>query len=106
MTKKGKTIDSLRGNWSRIIFLKILNYYLKRICMFTATLGYTRTGNIAKAKETGKPVLSYFEALGQFAKDYKVIAIAGTHGKTTTTAMVAEILVDAGLDPTVIVGSL
>ncbi|MCX6751668.1 MAG: Mur ligase family protein [Candidatus Nomurabacteria bacterium] len=60
---------------------------------------------IEKAKKTGKPVLSYFEALGQFAKEYKVIAIAGTHGKTTTTAMVAEILVDAGLDPTVIVGS-
>ena len=52
------------------------------------------------ARATGKPVLSYFEALGEFAKEYKVIAIAGTHGKTTTTAMVAEILVDAGLDPT------
>ncbi len=60
---------------------------------------------IKDAKSRGKPVLSYFEALGQFAKEYKVIAIAGTHGKTTTTAMVAEILVDAGLDPTVIVGS-
>ena len=57
------------------------------------------------ARATGKPVLSYFEALGEFAKEYKVIAIAGTHGKTTTTAMVAEILVDAGLDPTVVVGS-
>jgi UDP-N-acetylmuramate--alanine ligase len=60
---------------------------------------------IASAKATGKPVLSYFEALGQFAKEYKVIAIAGTHGKTTTTAMVAEVLIEAGLDPTVIVGS-
>lgn len=49
--------------------------------------------------------MSYFETLGQFAKEYKVIAIAGTHGKTTTTAMLAEILVDAGIDPTVIVGS-
>jgi len=57
------------------------------------------------AKNTGKPVLSYFETLGLFAKDYKVIAISGTHGKTTTTAMVADILIDAGLDPTVIVGS-
>jgi UDP-N-acetylmuramate--alanine ligase len=57
------------------------------------------------AKKTGKPVLSYAEALGIFAKDYKVIAISGTHGKTTTTAMVADILIDAGLDPTVIVGS-
>ncbi len=60
---------------------------------------------IAQARETGKPVLSYFETLGIFAKEYKVIAVAGTHGKTTTTAMIAEILVDAGLDPTVIVGS-
>jgi UDP-N-acetylmuramate--alanine ligase len=60
---------------------------------------------LQKARETNKPVLSYFEALGQFAKEYKVIAIAGTHGKTTTTAMVAEILIEAGLDPTVIVGS-
>jgi len=60
---------------------------------------------IENAKKTSKPVLSYFEALGEFAKEYKVIAISGTHGKTTTTAMVAEILVDAGLDPTVVVGS-
>lgn len=60
---------------------------------------------LKNAKDTGKPVLSYFEALGIFAKEYKVIAISGTHGKTTTTAMVAEILVEAGLDPTVIVGS-
>jgi UDP-N-acetylmuramate--alanine ligase len=60
---------------------------------------------IENARKTGKPTRSYFEALGVFAKEYKVIAIAGTHGKTTTTAMVAEILVDAGIDPTVVVGS-
>ncbi len=60
---------------------------------------------IESAKKTGKAVLSYFEALGEFAKEYKVIAIAGTHGKTTTTAMIAEILVAGGLDPTVVVGS-
>ena len=57
------------------------------------------------AKKTGKPVLNYAEALGEFAKAYKVIAISGTHGKTTTTAMVAGILIDAGLDPNVLVGS-
>jgi UDP-N-acetylmuramate--alanine ligase len=60
---------------------------------------------IADARSRGKPVLSYFEALGVFAKEYKVIAVAGTHGKTTTTAMIADILIDAGLDPTVVVGS-
>lgn len=60
---------------------------------------------LSKAKDTGKPIISYAEALGLFIKDYKVIAISGTHGKTTTTAMVADILIDAGFDPTVIVGS-
>ena len=57
------------------------------------------------ARNTGKPVISYAEALGVFAKNYKTIAISGTHGKTTTTAMVADILIEAGLDPTVIIGS-
>ena len=60
---------------------------------------------IQSAQKTGKPVLSYFEALGQFARQYKVIAISGTHGKTTTTAMIAEIMTDTGLDPTVVIGS-
>ncbi len=60
---------------------------------------------LKNARDTGKPVMNYFEALGVFAKEYKVIAISGTHGKTTTTAMVAGMLIDAGLDPTVVVGS-
>lgn len=59
------------------------------------------------ARTTGKPVLTYFAALGQMSAAYKrVVAISGTHGKTTTTAMTAQALIAAGLDPTVIVGSL
>jgi len=49
--------------------------------------------------------LSYFEALGEATKGKDVIAVSGTNGKSTTTAMLGKILVDAGLDPTVIVGS-
>jgi len=56
------------------------------------------------SQASGKEVLSYFEALGQVSKEYKTIAIAGTHGKTTTTAMLAGMIED--LDPTVIVGSV
>ncbi|MFA6050281.1 MAG: Mur ligase family protein [Candidatus Paceibacterota bacterium] len=51
-------------------------------------------------------VLSYPEVLSIVSKDKYTIAIAGTHGKTTTTAMVAKIMMDQGLDPTVIVGSI
>lgn len=61
---------------------------------------------LTEAKKRGIPILSYPEALGIISKDKNTIAITGTHGKTTTTAMVAKILMDAGLDPTVIVGSL
>lgn len=60
---------------------------------------------LVEAKKRGVPVLSYPEALGVISKDKYTIAITGTHGKTTTTAMVAKILIDAGLDPTVIIGS-
>ncbi len=59
-----------------------------------------------KATELGKTIITYPEALGEISKDKFTIAIAGTHGKTTTTAMTAKICIDAHLDPTVIVGSL
>ncbi|HDQ22992.1 MAG TPA: UDP-N-acetylmuramate--L-alanine ligase [Candidatus Uhrbacteria bacterium] len=49
--------------------------------------------------------LSYFQFLGEYSKDKYTIAISGCHGKTTTTALVGLILENAGLDPTVIVGS-
>mgnify|MGYP001287881888 CR=1 FL=1 len=58
-----------------------------------------------KAQEYGIRQISYFEALGELSKDYTVIAVCGTHGKSTTTAMAAQVLIDAGLDPTVIVGT-
>lgn len=58
-----------------------------------------------KARKLNIPCLTYFQALGEFAKDYKVIAIAGAHGKTTTTAMTALALIEGGLDPTVVVGT-
>lgn len=51
------------------------------------------------------PEKSYFEFLGEITKDKKVIAVSGTNGKSTTTAMLGKILVDAGLDPLVVVGS-
>lgn len=51
------------------------------------------------------PTLSYFQALGEWAKHHHVVAIAGTHGKTTTTAILGLILLNAGKDPTVLLGS-
>ena len=59
-----------------------------------------------RGRELGIPECNYFEALGKVAEGKKVIAISGTHGKTTTTAMLGKILADAGEDPTVVVGSI
>jgi len=58
-----------------------------------------------KAKELGIKTQSYPEALGELTKEYYTIAVAGAHGKSTTTAMIALALTKAGLDPTVIVGT-
>ncbi len=57
------------------------------------------------AKERGIPEMTNFAFLGQWFTDAKTIVVAGTHGKSTTTAMLGLILERAGLDPTVVVGS-
>ena len=56
------------------------------------------------ARAAGVPVLKRAEALGDWVNDGRVAGIAGTHGKTTTTAMATHILEKAGVDPTGVVG--
>ncbi len=59
---------------------------------------------LQEARRRGVPVLTYAEALGLLMESRYGVAIAGTHGKTTTSAMLAAALVEAGLDPTVVLG--
>jgi UDP-N-acetylmuramate--alanine ligase len=59
-----------------------------------------------EAKRLGILQVTYFEALGYVTEKKKTIAICGTHGKTTTTAMITKMLVDLGLKPSAIIGSL
>lgn len=58
-----------------------------------------------KARERGIPEMNYFEFLGEMSRDKFTIAISGTHGKSTTTALLGQMLALGDLDPTVIVGS-
>ena len=60
---------------------------------------------VAYAKELGIPTLTYPQFLGKLMAKKRGVSIAGTHGKTTTTAMVGKILLDCGYDPSVVVGS-
>ncbi len=59
-----------------------------------------------RAHEMQIPQSSYFHALGAVSHGVRTLAVAGTHGKTTTTAMLAAILKGAGKEPTAIVGSI
>lgn len=61
---------------------------------------------VIAAREQKIPVLKRNEFLSIFMKDYEGIAVAGTHGKTTTTAMIAWMLTCLGQDPTFIVGGV
>ena len=61
---------------------------------------------INAAIQAGIPVIPRAEMLGELMRFQKGIAIAGTHGKTTTTSLVATILMAGDLDPTFVVGGL
>jgi len=60
---------------------------------------------VIAANKIGIPVLKRRDFLRQLTANKKVIAIAGTHGKTTTTAMIAWCLSQSGLDPSYVIGS-
>ena len=57
-----------------------------------------------EALEKGIPIIRRAEMLAEVARLNYCLAVAGTHGKTTTTSMIGLILIKAGIDPTVIVG--
>ena len=62
-------------------------------------------GLLEAARAGGKHVLSYHEMVARLAGGKKLVAVAGTHGKSSTAAMLARILIDADLDPTVLLGA-
>jgi UDP-N-acetylmuramate--alanine ligase len=72
------------------------------------TSSAVRAGNpeIEEAQRRKIPVIARAEMLAELARLKYAIAVAGTHGKTTTTSMIATILDRAGSDPTVVVGGL
>lgn len=57
------------------------------------------------ARERKIPTLHRADVLAHLVRSKEAISIAGTHGKTTTTAMIAAVLIEGGLDPTVLVGA-
>ncbi len=58
------------------------------------------------ARELGLPVFNRADTLAALMKGYRTISVTGSHGKTTTTAMIGWMMEKAGLDPTVLVGGV
>lgn len=58
-----------------------------------------------EAKTLGVREVAYQTALGEFSREYTTIAVTGTHGKSSTTAFLAHILIENKLDPTVLLGA-
>lgn len=72
--------------------------------VYTNAVG-TENPEVLEARRLGIPVIEGAELLGELMSEVgKGIAIAGTHGKTTTSAMTSLILTEGGIDPTVLIG--
>jgi UDP-N-acetylmuramate--alanine ligase len=61
---------------------------------------------IDAARRRGIRIVRRAEMLGEIVRQKRAVGVAGTHGKTTTSAMVATVLAEAGLDPTVLIGGM
>ncbi len=76
------------------------------VCVFTSAISADNPERVACA-DKNIPELTRAELLGQLMKNYDTpIAVSGTHGKTTTTSMLSQILLDANTDPTLSIGGI
>ena len=75
------------------------------VVVISSAIAATNTELVA-ARQRGLPVVRRAEMLAELMRLKSNIAVAGTHGKTTTTTIVAELLEKGGLDPTVINGGI
>ena len=74
-------------------------------CIIRTAAAHNDNPEIAAARAAGIPVFERAQAWGEIMRSYKnAVCISGTHGKTTTTSMMTHILMEAGADPTVMIG--
>lgn len=75
------------------------------LVIYTAAHDGQNNPEVIAAALNKVPTMNYGQALDYFFSNKKIIAVSGTHGKTTTTAMLATILKEANLDPSWIIGT-
>ena len=102
--RPGPVADALRGRGAEIVQGHDPRHVEDAVAVVTTAAVSQDHEELAAARRRGIPVLKRAQALGALVNRGTVVAIAGTHGKTTTTAMATEILEEAGLEPTGFVG--
>jgi UDP-N-acetylmuramate--alanine ligase len=73
--------------------------------VYSRAISPVNNPELLEAERLGIPIVPYAQVLGELTKEYRTIAITGSHGKSTTTALAALALIRGGLDPTVLIGT-
>lgn len=76
------------------------------VVVYSSAIRHEENVEIIAAEKAGIPVIKRDEMLGELMRYKYGICIAGTHGKTTTTAMIATMLIESGESPTVMIGGI
>lgn len=100
--------DKLEANGAKVFYGQRPENIIEGIdvVVYTAAV-HPDNPEFMAAEQKGLPILTRAELLGQIMRNYgQSIAVSGTHGKTTTTSMLSEILMDAKEDPTISVGGM
>ena len=103
---EGKNVKLLRQRGAKI-FIGHKREHLPedtQVVVYSSAVDPERNPEILEAKKRGIPVIPRGEMLAELMRVKEGIAVSGSHGKTTTTSMLAHIFFKAKLDPTVIIG--
>ena len=105
---ESKITDHLESLGAKIFYNQVAGNISSDIDVLIYTAAIKQDNpELVKAKELGIPLLTRAEFLGQIMLNYPMaIGVSGTHGKTTTTSMLSQIMLEANTDPTILVGGI
>ncbi|MFH1113343.1 MAG: UDP-N-acetylmuramate--L-alanine ligase [Pseudomonadota bacterium] len=98
------TTERLRKLGARVWIGHSSAHLEKADCVVVSSAVGNDNPELISASERRIPVIPRAEMLAELMRMQTSIAVAGMHGKTTTTSMIAAVLTEAGLDPTVLIG--
>ena len=104
--KAGKTTERLQSFGAEIFIGHDAAHIEKADVLVVSTAIDPSNPEVKAAQERRLPIVRRAEMLAELMRYRHGIAIAGTHGKTTTTSLIASILGEAGFDPTYVIGGL